>query len=138
MLNYSDQSIVNWLKSPKTHLYWGLVFLFISLSTWAMDWAQIVEHCPFCRTQRTIIGILALIILFRRFNLFFLYLSYALALFGMHVSSAQKFMHIRQGTWLDSFFVNVHPYLASAALFIILLQVIMINFNTYQRLKNIL
>ena len=41
----------------------GLLALLICAATWALDLTQLVYECPFCRAQRTVIGLLGLILL---------------------------------------------------------------------------
>ena len=57
-----EDRLLNWLYANKM-LVGGLAVL-ISVATWTLELMGMVYVCPFCRTQRTVIGLLGLMILF--------------------------------------------------------------------------
>jgi len=106
----------------------GLAFIAISIGTWAVDLMGLVYACPYCRAQRTAIGILGLIILLLRVLHPFVarYLALAVGGFGFVVGATQHFagwrrihageFELRDQWWID-------PWLLSGcALLILALQ----------------
>lgn len=79
----------------------GLVSITISAATWLLDLTQATYACPFCRVQRSSIGLLGiLIILIPYGNRFLLrYLAVAIATLGLGVAMMQNF----NGGWLAMF-----------------------------------
>lgn len=75
--------------------FFGLVAIFICISTWVIDWMQLVGPCPYCRSQRTIIGILGIMMLIPHIRYISIFFTLVFALFGIHVACAQIFMHIK-------------------------------------------
>ncbi len=41
----------------------GVLALLISIGTWTMEWSGAVEACPYCEVQRTVIGLLGVLML---------------------------------------------------------------------------
>ena len=41
----------------------GFIAIVICLGAWALEWAGAVYICPYCRVQRTVIGILGLLLI---------------------------------------------------------------------------
>ena len=106
----------------------GAVFVLVSLLTWSADWTGVVSACPYCRLQRTVIGILGFLMMCRGLHNFItVFIASILGFLGAHVAAAQNFMgwlKINKGTfafkddiYLDSFL------LSGAALSIIIAQV---------------
>ena len=115
----------------------GLVAVLISLSTWAMDYFEWIYHCPYCRTQRSAIGLLGLVMLspWRR-HWCSRWLSLAIGATGLVVAVMQNFNHqkkIYAGTFElgDSFYV--HPFLLSGAAILILSGQLMLIFSDRNR-----
>lgn len=100
----------------------GLLSLLICIVTWAMDLFGIVEECIYCRSERTIIGILGIIILIPIWNYIRSYLSWVFGFFGADVASAQIFLNLEEGK------VGVMFLLAICALFIIVAQVWFVHY----------
>ena len=98
----------------------GFSGILISLVTWYMDLSGIVEHCIYCRCERTVIGILALILFLPRMNFFSKIISYALGFFGAVVASQQMFLIIAKHT------INIELIFAACALVFIILQIALI------------
>jgi len=96
----------------------------LSVLTWAVDLAGLVYSCPFCRAQRTVIGLLGLLMLVPDPRHWLVrWLASTLAGFGMVVGATQHFSHWRrinagefklaEAWWVDPFL------LSGAAIFII-------------------
>lgn len=117
----------------------GFVAIGISLATWAADIAGLVYACPYCRTQRTVIGVLGLfMILPNPGHWMCRYLGAVLAVFGLCVGSMQHFngwKKVMDGTYavpetwyLDAFI------LSGFALLIIVAQLLLLYaFSTETR-----
>jgi len=74
-------------------VFFGVASLVICFATWAIDLLEWTYPCPYCRAQRTVIGLLGLIILFLpHMNAFIArYLSVAVGGFGFGVAVLQHF-----------------------------------------------
>lgn len=106
----------------------GAFFLFVSLLAWSVDWAGVVYACPYCRLQRTVIGILGFLMIFKGLhNIFTIYVASVLGFMGAHVAAAQNFMgwlKINKGVFEFKDAIYLDPFLLSgAALFVITAQV---------------
>lgn len=107
------------------HRRWaGLAAIAIAAATWAIDLADLVYACPYCRVQRTVIGLLGLLLLLPNpAHWLVRYLSAVFAVFGLSVAGAQHFMgwkKILSGefSWGTQWYVN--PWMLSGfALFIL-------------------
>ena len=120
---------------PETFLrnirWLGLAAILISIATWAMDLTGVVYECPYCRTQRTVIGLLGLIMLLPNPGHWLArYVGTVLAVLGLVVAAEQHFggwKKISAGTfsfgeqWYLSSFL-----LAGFALFIITGQLLLL------------
>jgi hypothetical protein len=109
----------------------GLLAIALSAATWAMDLTGVVYECPYCRVQRTVIGLLGVIMLMRFYSHWLMrYVASVLAVFGLQVAGAQHFMSwakISGGKfeWGEQWYI--HPWMLSgAALFIITAQILLI------------
>lgn len=80
--------------------YIGVFAIMACLITWWMDLSGLVFPCPYCRVQRTMIGLLGfLAILPKHRNGLLRYLSYLLAFFGADISVDQMFLSIKSGAF---------------------------------------
>lgn len=102
----------------------GVVAIIISALTWTADLTGFVYECPYCRTQRTVIGLLGLLLLLPRPYMWGAkYIGGVIAAFGFSVGSTQHFSHwnkIISGKfeWGEQWYFN--PWMLSGfALFII-------------------
>lgn len=88
------QTLLDWLA---THLrLLGVAAIALSVLTWWMDLADLVHHCVYCRTQRTAIGIVGLLMLLPDPRSWWIrWPATAIAFVGAHVSGAQLFLIIR-------------------------------------------
>ncbi|HGM6729075.1 TPA: hypothetical protein ACKQBZ_000108 [Stenotrophomonas maltophilia] len=108
----------------------GALSLAISVLAWISDLTGMVYACPYCRVERTSIGLLGLVILALPWlNRFFArYLSVAVGAFGFIVAVMQNFTYgwllMFQGTFKIHDPWTVDPMLLSgAALVIIAFQI---------------
>lgn len=105
--------------------FWiGVVGVLVSLVAWTSDWTGVVYVCPYCRVQRTVIGILGLLLMLKPiYHWVTAYVGGVIAFLGLHVAAAQNFMgwkRINSGTYEmhDLWFIDSF-LLSGCALFII-------------------
>lgn len=107
------------------HRIWvGVLAILISAGTWTVDLVELVYNCPFCRAQRTVIGLLGLLLLLPNLRFWLVrYLSAIFGIFGLVVGATQHFrgwasMNAGEFEWGEIWFIN--PWLLSGcAIFII-------------------
>jgi hypothetical protein len=109
----------------------GLISIAISIATWAMELSGLVYVCPYCRTQRTVIGLLGLLMVTPNPGFWISrYLGAVLGVFGLVVGSTQHFAgwrRIMKGEFVLSPKVYDDAFLLSgAAIFIITAQVLLL------------
>lgn len=107
------------------HRLWvGLAAILLAAATWTIDLTGLVYACPYCRVQRTVIGLLGLLLLLPNpAHWLVRYLSAVFAVFGLSVGATQHFKgwaKIFKGEfgWGEQWYVNAWA-LSGAALFII-------------------
>lgn len=100
----------------------GIFSIVVALGTWVFDFMHLVEPCIYCRTQRTVIGLLGVLLLLPVSKYISIYLSAVLGFFGSYVAASQIFLTIRNNHFSINFF------LATAALFWIIFLVCSICF----------
>lgn len=110
----------------------ALICFGISLITWGMDLFSVVDPCVYCRIQRTMIGLLGLILLLPySYYIALQFIGNVLACFGAVVASMQHFngwSNISKGNfqWITPLYAN--PFLLSGiALCIIIAQAMLLN-----------
>ena len=79
--------------------HFGIIAILISGVTWALDLLSFVEACPFCRMQRSTIGLLGILMILPCLRWSTVFLTLLIGIMGTHVSAAQLFMHIKNGTY---------------------------------------
>lgn len=109
----------------------GLIAIAISIATWALELTGMVYVCPYCRTQRTVIGLLGLLMVTPNPGFWISrYLGAVLGAFGLVVGSTQHFngwRKIMKGEFVLSPKVYDDAFLLSgAAIFIITAQVLLL------------
>lgn len=110
----------------------GFGAIAVFLVTWGMDIFSVVDPCPYCRTQRSVIGLLGLLMILRNPHWTMLHLGNIFAFYGAHVAALQHFMN--WDAFDDGNFEMLYQplykndfYLSAAALIIILTQVVLVN-----------
>ncbi|KTC87704.1 MULTISPECIES: hypothetical protein [Legionella] len=109
-------------------IFLGLISLAISLATWSLDLSHLVINCIYCRNERTIIGLLGILLLLPIYPYITSYLSLAFGFYGASVC-AQHIMLIMK----NSHFTSPQLPLAIAALLIIIGQLFFIFNYLYGR-----
>ena len=102
----------------------GIIALIISIVTWASDLTGVVYECPFCRTQRTAIGLLGIILMLPNPGHWISkYVATVIGFLGLHVAAAQHFAgwrRISAGKFTFNEQIYIDSFLLSGcALFII-------------------
>ena len=102
-----------------------------------MDLLDLVYNCPFCRAQRTMIGLLGLLLLLPNLRFWLVrYLSAIFAVFGLVVGSVQHFRgwaRINSGEfeWGEQWYVN--SWMLSGFAILIITALVMLNLVGAQR-----
>jgi len=102
----------------------GIIAIIISIGAWAVELAGLTYICPFCRTQRTVIGILGIFLVLPNPGHWIVrYVGTVLGVLGLVVGGTQHFrgwakisageFSFHEPVYFDSFL------LSGAALFII-------------------
>lgn len=93
-------------------LFFAVLAIIMCVATWGMDLANMVYHCPYCRVQRTIIGLLGIALLLPKHkNNLLIFISFILAYFSADISGDQMFLSVKEGT-----FPTINFFFASGAL----------------------
>ncbi|WP_339724479.1 hypothetical protein [uncultured Paraglaciecola sp.] len=103
----------------------GVIAIIISIVAWTSDLSGMVYICPYCRAQRTVIGILGLILISPAATHWLAkYIGLVIGFFGATVAANQHFMgwkKISAGTFEFKENIVIDPFLLSGlALFGIL------------------
>lgn len=120
--NSWDDKLLNWLYANKMIV--GGVAVLISVLTWSVELMDLVYVCPFCRTQRTVIGLLGILVLLpTTAHWISKYFASVFAALGLVVGGTQHFrgwVRIMNGEfeWGESWYINSWM-LSGFALFII-------------------
>ncbi len=108
----------------KNRVALGWLAIALSAFTWASDLGGLVYECPYCRVQRSAIGLIGIIVLLPFFHHWIMrMIGSAIGVYGLVVAGNQhfnNFLKMHKGTfeWGDKWFI--HPWLLSGfALFII-------------------
>jgi len=122
----------NWLKII------GVTAISICLITWAIDWLEWVYPCPYCRTQRTVIGLLGLIMILPYAQHWISkWISLSAGTLGLVVAANQNFAHLKKVytgdlELGDSWYM--HPFLLSGAAILIIVGQLMLILH-YKHVK---
>lgn len=91
--------------------------IFISLLAWGSEFSGLVYICPYCRVQRTVIGILGLILISPIASHWIArYMSLVFGFFGAVVAASQHFMgwkKISAGSFTFNENIFIDPFLLS-------------------------
>lgn len=107
----------------KYRIHIALLAIAISLLAWGTEWAGWVYVCPYCRLQRTVIGLLGLLLLADPLHWLNRWIASTLAVLGLVVAGMQHFNgweKIMSGefSWGEYWYANAWM-LSGFALFII-------------------
>lgn len=107
----------------------GFFSIFLCIITWVSDIVGWVAACPYCQVERSVIGLLGIILVLPYKRFLSLMFAGLFAFVGLNVASNHLFMHFKNA----SYSLNNTP-LIIAALCIITLQISLIvaKSNTYQ------
>lgn len=102
----------------------GMIAIAICIAAWAVEIASWVYVCPFCRVQRTVIGLLGLLLLFPNPGHWISrYVGSVLGVLGLVVGATQNFRgwaKISSGEFVFNEKIYIDSFLLSgAAMFII-------------------
>lgn len=112
----------------------GIIAIIVSLGAWSLDWFEIVYKCPFCRVQRTVIGLLGVVMVTGTSHFIIKYFATVLGFFGAGVAVTQHFrgwvnVHKGEFVWRDPIYLDSF-ILSFLALCIIIAQVWIICLRT--------
>jgi disulfide bond formation protein DsbB len=104
----------------------GVIAIVVCMGAWAVDWLEVVYPCPFCRVQRTIIGVLGAFMILGSSHFILKYFASVFAFFGAGVAMSQHFrgwvkIHKGEFAWYDPIYYDAF-ILSFLALFIIIAQ----------------
>lgn len=99
----------------------GVIAIAICAITWWVDLQGWVSACPYCRTERTAIGVLGLIMVCPHMRYLSIFFALVVGFLGAHVASAQVFMHIKNMS-----FTLMFTGMAASALCILVGQVLLV------------
>jgi hypothetical protein len=91
----------------------------VSISTWVMELTGMVSVCPYCQTQRTMIGLVGIVMLLPWVNIITLYCTLVLGSFGAYVAAMQVW-----NNFLKKAFDGYWLYLAACAFLLLSGQLI--------------
>ncbi len=124
--------LLDWNFYIQHRLWLGLFALLVSALAWRVEFAGAVYICPYCRVQRTVIGLLGLILitpLARHWVVRFM--GSVIGFFGAVVAANQHFMgwkKISAGTFSFNESLAIDPFILSGlAMTFILFQLALLN-----------
>ena len=120
----SDTSLLRWLSHNLRLL--GILAILVCLVTWWMDLAGLVHECPYCRVQRTAIGVAGMLMVLPNPRSWWVRCGGAtVCVFGANVASAQLFLVFRNlMSGQTSNLLNL--FLATSALLILVGQALLL------------
>lgn len=101
----------------------GIIAILIFVVTQAIESLGFVHECIYCRTIRTCIGLIGVIMLLPLCPIFSRLFTLVIAYLGAHVAAAGIFMNIQRATYFNEFTV-----LAAMAMIILALQVMVVMY----------
>lgn len=113
------------------NLFWILAILGILISafTWYLDLSGLVNQCAYCRVQRTMIGVAAIVMLLPMHSYFTAilqrFLGVSFVFIGASIAVDQMFLAIREGT-----FPTYNSWLAIGAFVFLFMQLFTIFIRT--------
>jgi hypothetical protein len=103
-------------------LIMGILTVGISLATWAFDLANLTIHCLYCRSERTAMGLLGILLLIPVYPYLTRYFAYVFGFFGASIAAQQSILVME-----NSGIISFKFLLVVAVLFIIIGQVFVIS-----------
>jgi hypothetical protein len=109
------------------NLRWlGLFSIFLCVSTWALDLAELVHLCVYCRAQRTAIGLVGVIMMLPNPRLWWArYPAVVLCFFGANIACAQIFLVVKSVNAGEPFGA-LNLFMATGALFTLIGQAMLL------------
>ena len=99
----------------------GWVAVLICATTWWLDLAELVKTCPFCRTERMVIGLLGLLMIAPHYRYLSIFLTCLIAPVGLATASQHLFLMIKTGSFsLNTLLVIAALCLISGELLILI------------------
>ncbi|MBA3537078.1 MAG: hypothetical protein H0T84_10790 [Tatlockia sp.] len=99
----------------------GILTVGISLATWAFDLAHLTIQCIYCRSERTAMGLLGILLLIPVYPYLTRYFAYVFGFFGASVAAQQSILIMEHSGLMSFKFL-----LVVAVFFIIIGQVFLI------------
>ncbi len=102
---------------------WGGAIVFISLGAWTMEWTGIVEPCIYCQIERSVIGLLGVLLILPFRNWWTRYAGSVIALFGAATAAAQHlngWKAIQDGSFAGFDPLYANGFLLSAAALVLI------------------
>lgn len=110
----------------------GAIALLISVVAWASDLTGLVYECPYCRLQRTVIGVLGISLMLPNPSHWIArFLASALGFLGAHVAAAQNFMgwrRISAGEFSFHERLYIDPFLLSGCALFMIVALVWLHF----------
>jgi len=114
-------------KLKELNLFIGTFTILLSLVTWLTELIGWVGVCPYCQVERSIIGIVGVIMLLPHKKYISAMSSGLLIFIGMHVASSHIFMHFKNSSYsLDK------TSLVIAALIIMTVQISLVIARNFE------
>lgn len=120
------------LNSYKNNRRWtGLIAVLVCIVAWSVELAGVVYICPYCRVQRTVIGILGLFLALNLAKHWIVkYVALVVGFFGAVVAANQHFMgwkKISAGTFEFHENIMVDPFILSGLAMTLIIGLVYLN-----------
>lgn len=79
----------------------GFILTLLSLAAWMTEWVGLVNVCPYCQVERTIIGILGIMMMLEIRPFIANSLTVLFGFIGMQVATSQLFMHFHENSYSE-------------------------------------
>lgn len=118
----------------------GIIAIIISVVAWYTDLAGLVYECPYCRTQRTVIGILGILLLLPNpTHWISRYVGLVVGFLGAHVGAAQNFRgwsRISAGEFEFNERIYIDSFILSGCALFIITALVCLLFTAKKKEKN--
>lgn len=115
--------------TPRVRYTAAAAAVLVSLLAWSVEWSGLAYVCPYCRVQRTVIGVLGLLLLARPGGLIVPWLAYTTGGFAFVVAAMQHFngwKRISAGSFSFNERWYIDPWLLSGCAMLILVAQLML------------